>query len=302
LSTNLDFIFSYATNTSTCTLRQHLDTVHNILADSSNEDKKQRTITEIMTGARPKSSVQNQTDNAKKFVLVRQLAIMCAVDQKPFQTIANKGFQQLLKWHNVTNLPDPRTVATTGLSDVYSFCKKEVVQILEEAPQHMALVLDCATDPYKQRALINYKVHYCDTDFNLRVVTLKTALFPRPHTADRIKENIAETLVEFHLEQKKFMAVTDNGSNIVAALKRAKIPRMPCVAHKLHLLIAHDIMQNPDFSVLQILVAKMKTIFQALTYRNDQLEDILKTRNMSAILKALEEAVEFGKKLLSTFY
>jgi hypothetical protein len=210
-----------------------------------------------MIGTRPKSSVQNQTDNAKKFVLVGQLAIMCAVHQKPFQTIANKSFQQLPKWHNVTNLPDPKTVATTGLSDVYSFCKKD-----------MESVLDCATNPYKQRALINYEVHYCDTDFNLRVVTLKTALFPRPHTDDRIKDNIAETLVEFHLEQKKSMVVTDNGSNIVAALKRAKVPRIPCVAHKLLLII----------------------------------EEILKTRNMSTILKALEEAVEFGKKLIFTFY
>jgi hypothetical protein len=82
-------------------------------------------------------------------------------------------------------------------------------------------------------------------------VTLKTVLFPRPHTADRIKHNIAGTLVEFQLEQKKFMAVTDNGSNIVAALKRAKVPKTPCVAHKLHLMITHDIMQNPDFSVLE---------------------------------------------------
>jgi hypothetical protein len=43
-----------------------MDTVHNNFANSSNEDKKQRTITEIMIGTRPKSSVQKSNRQFQK--------------------------------------------------------------------------------------------------------------------------------------------------------------------------------------------------------------------------------------------
>ncbi|KNC23961.1 hypothetical protein FF38_09063 [Lucilia cuprina] len=74
----------------------------------------------------------------------------------------------------------------------------------------------------------------------MKVVTLKTEAFPRPHTAYAVSEKIYESLKELKLVSKNICAVTDGGSNIVAALKLRNINRFGCIAHILHRFLSHD--------------------------------------------------------------
>lgn len=116
--------------------------------------------------------------------------------------------------------------------------------MLLKSPNKVSLVLDCWTDNFQRRSFINYRVHYC-SNFEMVTVTLKTAIFEHPHTAVRIKDNIISTLEEFNLSKKEIIAVTDNGANIVAALRLAKIQRLSCISHCLHLFLTSDISKNP---------------------------------------------------------
>jgi hypothetical protein len=83
--------------------------------------------------------------------------------------------------------------------------------MIKEAPNHVALLMDCSTDNFRRRAYINYKLHYCTEDFKLEVLTLKTSLFHHPHTAIRIRDDIEATIAEFGLKEKRLMAVSDLG-------------------------------------------------------------------------------------------
>lgn len=139
------------------------------------------------------------------------------------------------------------------------------------------MVMDCWTDNYKRRAFVNYRIHY-RKNFELNVITLKTEIFPHPHTATRLKDHIKDTLDQYKLENKTIIAVTDNGANIVKALSDAKVKRMPCSDHSLHLFLSSDVYKNKDLSALPVINLKMKTIVKALTYKCEELANIREMR------------------------
>lgn len=98
---------------------------------------------------------------------------------------------------------------------------------------------------------------------------MKTELFKHPHTGARIKENIKNTLLEFGLQDKTVTAVTDNGSYVISGLRLAKIDRLPCTAHSLHLFLSKDIFKKSP--TLDTIVTKLKPIYRTLTYKYDDL-------------------------------
>jgi hypothetical protein len=79
--------------------------------------------------------------------------------------------------------------------------------------------------------VITTDIKTCDKNFRLKLVTLKTELFPRPHTMSRVKKSILDTLAEFNLENKNIIAVTDSGSDVVAGCRLAGLKRLSCSCH-----------------------------------------------------------------------
>lgn len=221
------------------------------------------------------STSNNRTCPKEKYRFARQLALMCALDARPFEVSKREGFQSFCTNNaiNVLSLPNPTTIATIGLNDTYNMYVTEIKKIFEKAPMHICLVVDCWTDNYKRRPYINMKVHICD-NFNLKVFSLNTVLFQHPHTAIRIKQNISATLSEFNLKNKQIFMVSDSGSNIVVAARLAQIHRLPCLAHKIHLLIKKDILCNDEFTAIFDLLKKFKEIYRTLIYKEDDLKEI----------------------------
>lgn len=121
-------------------------------------------------------------------------------------------------------------------------------------------------------------------------VTLKTAIFEHPHTAVRIKDNIFSTLEEFNLSTKEIIAVTDNGANIVTALRLAKIQRLSCISHCLHLFLTSDISKNPLLlNPLKIIRIKLKTIYRTIQHKNDEIKKYFHVTQQMDFLKKFDE-------------
>jgi len=130
-----------------------------------------------------KTASTNNNVKSKKYVLARQLAILCALDFEPFSITSRNGFRLFCKANSIDIdiLPSERTIAENALPDVYNVCIQEIKTILKLAPKNVALVMDCWTDNYRGRSFVNYKVHYCE-NFKIYVLTLKTNILERPHT------------------------------------------------------------------------------------------------------------------------
>jgi hypothetical protein len=67
---------------------------------------------------------------------------------------------------------------------------------------------------------------------------------------------MVDTLTEFGLKKDRMSIVSDNGCNIVAACRVAKVERLPCTAHNLHLLLTADLQQQSFGTVIMVLIEK----------------------------------------------
>lgn len=225
----------------------------------------------------------------------RKLAIVCALDFEPFNISKRRGFRAFCEWNRIDPaiLPNPRSISETGLSDVYEYSKKEVITALQSAPKTIALTLDCWTDNCMKRSFINHVVHFLDEKFAMKTFTLKTEIFPHPHTGLKISKNILSTLKEFGLENRKVIAVSDNGANVIAGIRMAKIHRLPSAAHNLYLFISKECLKADNFSAITILISKLKTVFKAvIMYRHDELSKIFEQEQQCDLLKLLKSATE----------
>lgn len=262
---------------------------HNIF-DAKPVERSQKAMSDIFSKDYSKAA---QAKADEKYYVSRQLALVCAIDFEPFSLVERKGFKKLCDWYNIKNLPTPQNLSDTALIDVYNFFKKKTIEILKDC-EHIAITLDCWTDGHKKRAFIVFRVHF-NKEFKLGVVTLKTEFFPHPHTAQNIQKKILSTLEEFSLSEKKILAVTDNGSNIVSGLQIAGIKRISCMAHNIHLFITKDIFANPDFNVLVIIVDKLKHIYKALTYKHEEMVQYAQINKQMQFMSLIENAIDIDE-------
>jgi hypothetical protein len=198
----------------------------------------------------PVSSAQ-QNDKDAKTVLIRRLALMCCRDLSPFSIVDKPGFRTFLMQTGVvkhpSDIPSRTSLSRGGLDSVYDSTMQAVKQVIHNSPRVVAMTTDMWTDNFKRRSYITFTLHFCNGDFELKSVMLKTVLFEGSHNGDNIKKEMEKTATEFDLDSKTIIYVTDNGSNIVKACKLAGVQRLGCVAHGVHNLITVDgISKTPE--------------------------------------------------------
>lgn len=286
---------SFSASTGTNVLAGHLLTAHKITSDAKKLDRCQKSLVDMFKpsdgGKSPKIQGRNNVLRDDKYRLVRELVILCSLDFEAFSIVNRRGFKLFCQWHGINpeSLPTRTSISETGLNDVYSVSLKYVKNLFKSKsmPQTLSLTMDCWTDNMKRRSFVNYCIQYCK-DFQIYNYNLKTEIFEHPHTALRINDNINEMLEEFGLKTKKIIAVTDNGSNIVAGLQKANIPRVSCCMHNLHLFLTVDIMKPEELNVLPTLICKMKVICRALTYKTGKLERIHEIQESAKLLETFK--------------
>jgi len=169
--------------------------------------------------------------------------VMCATDIRPFDIVEGAGFQQFCrkilqigkKYRDGIDikqlLPAPRTVAR-HVPDMKAKMKDELIHKL-----HMLLsfgiTLDLWTHERTQIHNITVMIHFIDTlDWMMNSRILATREMEGKKTGDNIRQTVDGVLKEFgiKMEQDDTTFITDNGSNVVAAL-HAPIKRISCSGH-----------------------------------------------------------------------
>uniref|UniRef100_A0A1X7T747 DUF659 domain-containing protein n=1 Tax=Amphimedon queenslandica TaxID=400682 RepID=A0A1X7T747_AMPQE len=77
--------------------------------------------------------------------------------------------------------------------------------------------------------------------------------FDDSHTAENISANILSHIQSWDIEEKLVCVVRDNAANMVAGMRVAQLPSLPCLAHTLQLIIKDGIFQQA--SVQQLLTS-----------------------------------------------
>ncbi len=72
-------------------------------------------------------------------------------------------------------------------------------------------------------------------------------ILPQNHTADVLAEALKSALADWELDERKMACITtDNGANIVAAIRNLGWPWLNCFGHNLHLAVSHGLDSDKD--------------------------------------------------------
>ena len=138
--------------------------------------------------------------------------------------------------------------------DCYEMNKKQMWKIIEQDAISIAVTTDGWTS-IKQDKFWTVTGHFLTSDFKPMTVCLNVIELSGTHSADRIDDMVLQPIVD-QCKTPILCAITDNGSNAIAAITVSNIPnRLPCAAHSLQLCIKGFMMK-----FFEDLITKLKSI------------------------------------------
>ena len=183
---------------------------------------------------------------------------MIVKDMQPVSVVEDERFQSLF---NVLDpryqLPSRRTIMRM-LPDEYSkeadIVKKEIAAV-----SPVALTSDLWTSRVTE-SYMTITYHFLTETWELRSLVLETFHFRLSHTAENIADSLRKAAEKWNISEKIIAIVTDNASNIVAAVKIVGWNHVPCFAHTLNLVVSEAI--KSDESVwLRKSVSRLRPTF-----------------------------------------
>ena len=125
------------------------------------------------------------------------------------------------------------------LPDEYSkeadIVKKEIAAV-----SHVALTSDLWTSQATE-SYMTITCHFVTETWKLKSLVLETFHFELSHTAEHIADSLKNAAEKWNISEKIIAIVTDNASNIVAAVKIVGWNHVPCFAHTLNLVVSEAI-------------------------------------------------------------
>lgn len=110
---------------------------HGIEVKTERETIKQKKLTDIFITVNAKKTPLSQSTSQikdERFILGRRLTLWMCKDLLPFKMVDNKGFNDF--WASLNNdlaLPTRQTISVSGIDDMYSCMKKELIVRLENS-------------------------------------------------------------------------------------------------------------------------------------------------------------------------
>lgn len=253
--------------------------------------KQQQLLTSVFTPIQVPASNIKDALSQQKWVLARQLALMCCKDLTPFEVVEKEGFRQFLIQRNAIPstdlLPCARTLARSALNTVYDETKAHVIAAIATSSNVVAVTTDMWTDNYRRRSYMTATLHFVSPDFEIHDLVLRTSVFDGIHSGENIKKEMTDMLKVFNMTDKTIIFVTDQGSNVVKACKLMNADRYGCVAHGVHNLIMVEGIRG--CSQLSALLDKVKDIVKLFTFKSNLLENEAIEMSQERMLAELED-------------
>jgi hypothetical protein len=179
---------------------------------------------------------------------------------QPLSTVTNKAYIEHM--HIIDpefNVPGEKKIRMM-IAHSFGYNKNKLTQLLKTA-QSISLTTDLWTSRSKH-GYLGLTATWINQNFEIVDVLLKICYLPSPHTADVIANTIKNIIQEWEIEDRVITITTDNGANMVAAIRKlTPIKRLSCAAH-----------------TLQLAIGKGLKLVNALTIRAKQLINFFSTQ------------------------
>ena len=146
---------------------------------------------------------------------------------------------------------------------------RDKLKLLLKSAHYISLT----TDLWSSRAKHGYlglTATWINKNFEITDVLLEISYFPSPHNAREISKAIKKAMQKWEIENHVVSITTDNGANVVAAIRDlTPIKRLSCAAHTLQLAI------NKGLKIVEDLVLRVKKLINFFSTQK-QIERLIK--------------------------
>jgi hypothetical protein len=148
---------------------------------------------------------------------------------------------------------------------------RDKLKLLLKTAQSISLTTDLWSSRSKH-GYLGLTATWINKDFEIMDVLLEISYFPAPHTAKAITEAIKKAIQKWEIESYVASITTDNGANMVAAIRDlTPIKRLSCAAHTLQLAISKGL------KVIEDLVLRVKQLINFFSTQK-QIERLIKVQ------------------------
>ena len=191
---------------------------------------------------------------------------------QPVSVVEDEGFQSLLHVLDPRYQLPSRKSTMRMLPEAYN---KKVEEIKEEISHvfHVALTSDLWTSRTTE-SYITITCHFLSATWQLRSLVLETLKFDLNHTAEHIADALLKVAENWDISSKVVAIVTDNASNIVAAVKITGWTHVPCFAHTLNLVVSEAIKSDENVSDLKKRCKQIVTFFHQSVKATEKLKEV----------------------------
>lgn len=200
---------------------------------------------------------------------------MIVKDLQPLSIVEDDGFRNFVKTLDPRyKIPGRKSLMDGKLPALYEDCCAKVRKALSGV-DNVVLTSDMWTSRATE-AYLTVSCHMIDENWQMVAYMLETCSVPGQHTADNICAQLTRITEEWGITDKILAVVTDNGANMVAAVRKAGWAHYPCFAHTLNLVVKDSIKALPDLLELQQKSTAIVALFHHSTKAADKLKDIQK--------------------------
>ncbi|XP_026828422.1 zinc finger BED domain-containing protein 1 [Ooceraea biroi] len=237
---------------------------------------KRRRRSTVCGSARVSSTPTRQricsADRAK--LIDKALTKMIALTLLPISTVSNPGFIQFMNVIEPTYKVPSAPTMTVRINMAFEEIKKAVLSKLAKV-DHVALSTDCWTSR-AQHSYITVSVYFIDETWTPQNYVLETQEMEECHTAQHLSSKLQFIIREWNLIGKVTAIVTDNASNILAALRLMnniieETEDVTCSAHSLQLSIYKGL-QIDDINCIINKASKIVAHFKHSTVATNALQ------------------------------
>lgn len=209
--------------------------------DAEPSSSRQSTLTEAF-GRQGKY----KRSSAKWCALTESVVRYIATEMMPFNIVEKPAFKEMLQtFDRQYELPGRKYMSQTAIPELYNRVKDDTLKDIKDIAFFSA-----TTDMWSSSNMTPYMsltIHYITADWVLHSKCLETRYVPDNHTADTLAENLKAALADWGLDENKLACITtDNGANIVAAIRNLGWPWLNCFGHNLHLAVTHGLDSDKD--------------------------------------------------------
>ena len=230
----VDTILTYAGGTSN--LMHHLEARHpNEYCKAKNEESGDESDKPMKQTSLPVRPSVKRCSLARSKEINTAIVDFVALDLRPIAVVDGCGFNKLLTCLEPGYTVPSRTFVMNSLKQQYSVMKQKLRESL--SVRNLAITTDIWTSRATE-AYMTITAHYISDEWKIESNVLCTCEMAERHTGANIALRIQEVLEVWNIQASHVSAVvTDNASNMTAALNSLECGHLPCFAHTLQLAV-----------------------------------------------------------------